>query len=144
MTNLKNFNTNMQMLQHIFKSNFVSLQEHRSRCNCSELKFANPQRALIPKGCSAKRNSWRHSHEKCLSHGMRSNITAADLNENSRNCDANPSKLLHVSWTVQRGENSHHDCVKSNLLFLQQDKSYYDCNWIKIHQSAAQIIEGLL
>lgn len=121
----KNFNRNMQMLQHMFKSYFISLQEHRPRCNCSELKFANPQRALIPKGCSAKRNSWRHSHEKCFSHGTRSNITVADLNENSRNCDANSSKLLHVSWTVQRYENFHHDYVKSNLFVLRKNKNYY-------------------
>lgn len=75
---------------------------------------------------------------------MRSNITAADLNENSRNCDANLSKLLHVSWIVQRCENFHHDCVESNLLFLQEDKNYYDYNWIKIQQFVAQITESLL
>lgn len=29
--------------------------------------------------------------------------------------------------------------VESNLLFLQEDKSYYDYNWIKIQQIVAQI-----
>lgn len=50
MTISKNFNTNMQMPQHVSTSKVTSPRcKGKPQCNWPELKFANPQRA-DPKG----------------------------------------------------------------------------------------------
>ena len=110
----KNFNTNMQMYQHMFTLKVTSCCKGKPRCNWLELKFANSH-PLIPKDRTVKRNSSRPSHEMLFS---RDEIKH-HRNRSEWEFVKTPFKTsVRLSWTVQ--------CyVKANLFSLHESKCFY-------------------